>query len=213
MTPQLTTRQVCEQFRIKAAAPAEIPRANRADFARWLGEWGLDAGVEVGTFEGAYAETLLAANPRLHLTCVDPWAVYAGYTDYMRQTTLARAYDTACARLAPHYGRCTIRRSFSVEAASYYKNGSLDFVYIDGNHKLLNVVADIAIWETKVKVGGIVAGHDFVKRSRWPHVQVVEAVTAWTSANNIDSWFLVGRLREPKRWLELSRTWFWVKER
>ena len=37
----------------------------------------------------------------------------------------------------------------------------LDFVYIDANHNYECVKEDIEHWYPKVKVGGIIAGHDF----------------------------------------------------
>jgi hypothetical protein len=174
---------------------------DRIDFARWLYEWGLTRGAEIGTAGGDFAEVLLAAGHTL--TCVDSWVVYPGYTDYTRQRTLDKAFALACSRLAQHYGHCTIVKKFSLEAARDIPDGSLDFVFIDANHQLLPVLQDIYAWTPKVRVGGIISGHDYAPS---PSHQVVEAVDAYTSANHIHPWFLLG----PGG--DYTRTWFWVKQ-
>jgi len=196
-------------FTPRMTMPIEIPGGTRDKLAKWFCEWDLERGVEVGTFSAEYALILLEANPSLYLTCVDPWRVYPNYPDYMRQSTLERAYEVASERLAPHYGRCSIMRMPSVDAARTFKDGFLDFVYIDGNHDLLHCVQDIYAWSPKVRPGGVIAGHDYIKRSRWPHVHVVEAVHAYTSAMYISPWFVLGKRGESGE--DRCRSWMWVK--
>jgi predicted O-methyltransferase YrrM len=49
----------------------------------------------------------------------------------------------------------------SSDAASFYKDNSLDFVFIDASHEYEHVKKDIIKWKPKIKLGGIIAGHDF----------------------------------------------------
>jgi predicted O-methyltransferase YrrM len=49
----------------------------------------------------------------------------------------------------------------SLEAAKYFNDGEVDFVFIDGAHDYDNVKADIAAWLPKLKPDGILAGHDY----------------------------------------------------
>lgn len=49
----------------------------------------------------------------------------------------------------------------SLDAAELYSDNSLDFVFIDAAHDYENVRADILAWKNKVRVGGILAGHDY----------------------------------------------------
>lgn len=52
-------------------------------------------------------------------------------------------------------------RSSSIAASARYRNNSLDFVFIDGDHRYEAVKQDIEAWLPKLKPNGILAGHDF----------------------------------------------------
>jgi len=56
---------------------------------------------------------------------------------------------------------CDIRTGVSWEVANEFPNESFDMVYIDASHKYSSVIRDIRAWMPKVKVGGILAGHDY----------------------------------------------------
>jgi predicted O-methyltransferase YrrM len=49
----------------------------------------------------------------------------------------------------------------SVIVAKGFKPNSCDFVFIDAEHTYEAVKADIAAWRSRVKKGGILAGHDY----------------------------------------------------
>jgi hypothetical protein len=85
----------------------------------------------------------------------------------------------------------------------------LDFVYIDGNHSLPYVIADLAAWVPKVRPGGIVSGHDFRQYLEQRHSHVVEALYAYTRAYEITPWFVLGAKSGGRR--DTYRSWFFVK--
>jgi hypothetical protein len=98
-------------------------------------------------------------------------------------------YEIAQERLAPY--NCRFVRKFSMDALAQFEDDSLDFVYIDGNHRLPWVLDDICGWMIKVRAGGIVAGHDYyVSKRKNTHNHSKYAVDCVTGAFRIDPWFL-----------------------
>jgi hypothetical protein len=56
---------------------------------------------------------------------------------------------------------CKAWHGDSARASQHYDDESLDFVFLDADHAYESVAADIEAWHPKVRVGGILAGHDF----------------------------------------------------
>ena len=49
----------------------------------------------------------------------------------------------------------------SWEVSSRFEDNSVDFIFIDADHRYQSVKKDIESWYPKLKVGGIMAGHDY----------------------------------------------------
>jgi predicted O-methyltransferase YrrM len=195
-----------------ARSPIEIPDMDRIELAALFSDLGYKVGAEIGVERGFYSLELLRNNPGLRLYCVDYWTAYQGYREHVTQDKLDGLYADAAQRLEP-YEAVLMRGKPSVERAKEFKDGSLDFVYIDANHDLPNVIADIAAWEPKVRVGGIVAGHDYCSRKgKGYSLHVIEAVNAWTQSYRIEPWFVIGRkdVHEGEK-RDRPRSWMWVK--
>lgn len=73
-----------------------------------------------------------------------------------------------------------LRAERSWEAAKHYQDSSLDFVFIDANHKYPSVVQDIAAWRPKIKPGGLICGHDYSQDYPGVMLAVCEAFESWT---------------------------------
>jgi predicted O-methyltransferase YrrM len=71
------------------------------------------------------------------------------------------------------YNNITKLKISSVDGANQFTNESIDLVYIDAAHDYENVKKDITAWLPKVKVGGVLAGHDYHYN---PYIQVYEVV-------------------------------------
>lgn len=153
---------------------------------------GARQGAEIGVERGHYTEVLCKALPDATIHAVDAWAAYRGYREHVSQEKLDGFYDETRQRLQGQH--VEFHRGLSVEQAAHFEAGALDFVYIDGNHTLPHVIADLAAWSPKVRSGGIIAGHDY-GRSSVGHVR--EAVTAWTTAYRITPWFVLAGDKSP----------------
>ena len=168
--------------------------STRLDLYKIFAELGYTKGAEVGVAEGRNARAMLDRVPGLHLTLVDPYSAYSRYSQALLDQRLVWAQKRLEGR------DVTFMRMTSLEASQQVEDGSLDFVYIDGDHRFDAVMMDIILWAPKVRKGGIVAGHD----AYWFYqAGVIDAVQAYTRAHNIYSWYIT--------W-EKEATWFWVKK-
>lgn len=197
--------------------PLEIPNTTRDTFAVLLAEMGFNLGVEMGVERGLYSEVLLKANPNLKLSCVDAWTAYDNYRDHVSQEELDAIQADATKRLAPF--NAVLIKGYSMDVVKGFTDESLDFVYIDGNHEFQQTVNDICEWQKKVKVGGIVAGHDYIKRTSPGYLMHVPmAIHGYVESYNISPLFVLGRkdadtnTNPAKGELrESTRSWFYVK--
>jgi hypothetical protein len=173
-------------------------------------------GAEIGVAEGEHAEILCKENPDLKLYCIDAWQHYHGYTDYL-SAKLAAFHDKAIARLASY--NCELIQKFSADAVKDFADASLDFVYIDGAHDFLNVATDLCLWTPKVRLGGVVYGHDW-KRARGfsPLSQggymnhVKDVVPGYVYAYQIRPWFILGEKgHNDGRYREGTQSWMFVR--
>ena len=58
----------------------------------------------------------------------------------------------------------------SWEQAAFFDDNTLDFCFIDAGHDKESVLKDLKAWYPKVRVGGVLAGHDI------HHIDVAEAL-------------------------------------
>lgn len=134
---------------------------------------GWTKGVEVGVKEGFTFLHLLQTCPTLDLTGVDlfrprPGLEAAGgesHADAKLPEHEKRLRKTVKA-MYPARGR--IVRKESVKAAKTVADHSLDFVFIDADHREDAVRADIQAWMPKIRSGGMLTGHD--AQSKFPGV-------------------------------------------
>lgn len=199
------------KLNVDGSMPVEIPNTDRGSLASLFYELGFTVGAEIGVERGLYSEVLCKNNPNLTLYSVDAWTAYRGYRDHVTQSKLDDIYADAKRRLSPY--KCTLIKGFSLEVAKDFRDGSLDFVYVDANHEVRQVMDDISAWERKVRPGGIVAGHDYVLRKGAGYLMHVPyALEAWTKSYDIRPWFVLGRKETlPNELRDKTRSWFYVK--
>ena len=154
-----------EAYCLDESCPPSLRIAQRGDFPGLLNRLNLiGEAVEVGVTRGCFARHILDQweGKRLHL--VDAWRNLPGYPsiDNVNDEEHERRYRDTLARLAGLEDRFLVHRCLSSEAASRFESATLDFVYLDANHRYDAVQEDLSHWYPKLRHGGILAGHDFL---------------------------------------------------
>lgn len=118
--------------------------------------------AEVGVGEGAsaifLAETLLNLNKTFTFYLIDD---------------LSYGRDSQLRNLMKNIGMADLGHLVevipvsSVEGACRFPDHHFDFVFIDASHKVEWTKADILLWYQKIKMGGVLAGHDYNKDEGW----------------------------------------------
>jgi len=86
-----------------------------------------------------------------------------------------------------------------MEAVRDFPEESLDFVHIDANHDYDYFMPDLIEWNKRVKVGGIVSGHDYSP--------------AWAVKRAVDDYIREHKIENCYYTTDHSPSFWWVKER
>jgi hypothetical protein len=165
----------------------------REQFPDLLREHGLTgAGAEIGVKEGKFSRVLLKSDLST-IYLVDPWLHYDCGNATAPQEEHDRRYESVLKEFAST--RVVVLRATSVDGTRHFKDGSLDFVYIDADHRYKYIKEDLVVWHPKVKSGGIFAGHDYLN-IKVPHVvDVKRAVDEFVEEKGLDL-----NVTEEPRW-------------
>lgn len=132
-------------------------------------------GVEIGVYHGRNALSILKALPIEKLYLIDPYLNYTEYTDdYGNELSLDIAFDIAKKNLSEFEDKITFIRKISSDAINDIPN-NVDFIYIDGNHKYEYVIQDMELYWDKLKIGGVIGGHDIENGFCSEHDGIVKA--------------------------------------
>ena len=121
-------------------------------------------GVEIGVQVGLFAE-IITRDWKGKYIGVDMWPNYAQFDETKRRLA-GRDVD--------------LKYMESKTAAATIGDETLDWVFIDAGHRYEEVKADLEAWYPKVRKGGIVSGHDYVK---YQDFGVIEAVNEFAAAH------------------------------
>jgi len=181
------------------SGPLQINHREALGF--WLNKMGLVGEMaEIGCARGTFSRTVLSQWVGRRYWMIDPWVTQDIETYKEAQETQA-GYDgwyNDCKLLAEQDHRAVILKEFSIPASAGFVPYQLDMAYIDANHSYPNVLADMDAWWPKVKIGGLMGGHDYAhdtKGNAW--IEVEPAVNRWAKERGkvfyvcpCSSWFI-----------------------
>ena len=139
--------------------------------------------VEIGVAGAHTSVRLFEQFPNLTMWLVDP------YEDYQRTraSEMRPLLVMALVNTQAYRDRRKLVIIPSPAAAELVPDGSLDLVFIDGDHTYDGVKADILGWWPKLKsTGSIMCGDDY----RSKHAGVIKAVDEWSQENHHELGFL-----------------------
>lgn len=172
--------ELINEARRVAAMPEKFQWHVIEDF---VNKHGYRKGAELGVRWGQTSRYLMENCPDLEITGVDLMKPNPGANTNLGQETYESwnwaQYEQQVQEIERNYpGRFKMLRMDMTEASHLIEDGSLDWVFIDGDHSYEGVSTDIDNWAKKVRPGGVVIGHDInldtVKRAvgeRYPEYQ------------------------------------------
>jgi hypothetical protein len=143
----------------------DLMYVSREEFIKRLNLTGI--GIEIGVQQGRFSKFILD-NSNLHLIVLDAWRYFeTGYPEggnVSDKQHLIYLNETLSTLQTNHEGRFTLIRELSQVAHTFFKDEMFDFMYLDSNHTYSFVFRELENWWPKLKIGGVMAGHDFVDR-------------------------------------------------
>lgn len=153
-------------------------------------------GIEIGVLKGENVRLLLDELTNIKtIYGVDPYVEHSDQGTFRSQAYMDQYLEVADRNLKTHKKKYKLVKKSSADAAADFKDESIDFVLLDGDHSYDGIKADIETYYPKLKKGG----HIFVHDTYLPEVQ--KAMHDYRDEN---------RLRMP---LNMSKNYisFWVK--
>jgi len=137
----------------------------RGDFiASLIKQHDCKIGYEIGVSNGGTFGKILKKCDNIEWHGVDPWVVCPEYDKRPNgkgKWNHDSNYEKVQEIVSKYPKRAYTHRMTSVEAAKEVEDRSIDIVFIDGLHTYEGVKEDLEAWVPKIKIGGIISGHDY----------------------------------------------------
>ena len=137
-------------------------------------------GAEIGVQSGVNAEWMLKNLDIKKLYLIDPYDVYpCNNKDCTIVGPFEKSKKKAKKLLKPYEDKIEWIYKYSWDALNDLENHSLDFAYIDADHREEAVNLDME-YVRKIKLEGMLCGHD------WRFGSVKNGIRAWVSQNQFE---------------------------
>lgn len=127
--------------------------------------------AEVGVWRGDFSREILTRCTALQrYVMIDPWAHLSDWNKpyNTEQRRFDEIYAEAMQQTEFAASKREVLRGRTKDVAASIPDGSLDFVYIDGDHTLRGIAIDLIQLLPKVREGGLIGGDDFTP-DPWQH--------------------------------------------
>ena len=141
----------------------EFHDVDKDDFTKaWRGR--VDVAVELGVLVGNHARHIYDNIRPGKLYLVDPWDTTDPH--YRNQKALQSYYDTVAAKFKDETakGKVEIWREQSYTALQKFAKGSVDWIFIDADHRFHCALLDLVLSDRIMSARGNITGHDFSGR-------------------------------------------------
>jgi len=142
--------------------------------------------AEIGVWKGGTTKRILRKTLLREYWGVDPWLTmpYGSRVQRNRKQWQWDSYHADCCKLMVYFPQFRILRTTSEIAASIFPANYFDMIYVDARHECPHVDEDIGLWFPKIRIGGVLAGHDY--GGKWPGVKI--AVDSWFDKEDLTIW-------------------------
>ncbi|MFT3920928.1 MAG: class I SAM-dependent methyltransferase [Myxococcales bacterium] len=129
--------------------------------------------AEVRVFKGRFSRRILDLDivgpQRLHL--IDPWVhqelpLWKERNDENHLDFLIEVQGSLQLKIASR--RVIVHQGFSLDVLELFPDHCFDWVYLDGDHRYEKVRAEQTLCDRKVKLNGLILGHDYIKPELYP---------------------------------------------
>lgn len=128
--------------------------------------------LEVGCAFGFHIKQVISNTEIESYTMIDPYVPYANdvfsdsvqnvYKDgTMNLSNFDQFLNLVMEELSEYKEKITHIRKPSIEASKDIEDGSLDAIFVDGDHSYKAVKEDLQAWWPKLRVGGTLCGDDY----------------------------------------------------
>ena len=121
--------------------------------------------AEVGVYRGVNARELLEGLPIKRLYLIDPYQPYIDSGVDMHTAEEMDKAKVAAMGLLPESEKVTWLLMSSTVAAETLEDVAFDYVYLDGDHITSHLYQEIMVWWPRVRVGGVLGGHDITEET------------------------------------------------